>query len=435
MWPPHVPSYFNAGHHIVTFQTSAYLRTRPEITHARAVDAGALNYTWKELGDLLYQERPDLLIVVNDYDNVDDLPRLITYARRLVPDVKILSGGRLSTQAPAVFRAFDLDAVVESGDLEAGAAAYLDWLAAPSAMPVAGVAVRAHDRWMDSRPGQFLDAQDWALPDVTEIPYLAYDRMYKRDQNKFCGIPERRELVVPAARGCPINCEFCEVPSHQGLRERRLSVERTVAYIQESFAAHPFEYVAFYAPTFTLNRRWMEEFCAKLQQIGPVHWKCATTIAHLDDELIHAMARSGCIRISVGLETLDTGGHASLPRRKQIELERFRHFAAVCSSLKVELNCFVIVALPGTSIEGTARTFEEVRALGGRVRPTMYASLADLRSSQTPREAAAYNRQLLPEGEPSRAQHNMPYYEFVFGREDRVTQVASAIPRRGELDG
>src|SRR5205823_493943 len=145
---------------------------------------------------------------------------------------------------------------------------------------LAGVATRTEDGWQDeAKPAIWLSPTEWVLPDVREIPYLHYEILYRDDRNKFCGIPQRRELVVPVARGCPVGCDFCDVPSMQGLRERRISVERTVRYIRDCFAEHPFEYVAFYAPTFTLSKSWVHELCdALIAEQRPYPWKCATTM-------------------------------------------------------------------------------------------------------------------------------------------------------------
>ena len=427
MWPPHVPSYFNAGHHSITFLTSNYLRTLPEVAEVQAIDAGALNYNWKEISDLLYQGEFDTIVLINDFDNTDGFDRVIRYARTLSPGSRIITGGRLSSQAPRTFHEFDLDAIVVSGDVEAGVADYLRWLRSGSNSSLRGVSVKNVDGWTSTVPGVYLPADEWCLPDVTEIPYAAYDCMYGQDQNKFCGIPKRRELVVPAARGCPIGCSFCEVPSYQGLRDRRLTVERTIDYIETSFAEHAFEYVAFYAPTFTLDRKWTAELCRTFIDRGSRYpWKCATTISHLPPDLMALMGKSGCVRVSVGLETLEANGRSELPCQKQIELDRFHQLADQCGELGIELNCFVILGLPGTTVAGTRRTIDEIRAAAGRVRPTMYSSIEDLRESTTAAEAARFNRQLLPQG-------GGEFYQFLFSREDRLTNVMEQIPvRRGE---
>jgi anaerobic magnesium-protoporphyrin IX monomethyl ester cyclase len=356
----------------------------------------------------------------------------VRYIRSLTTGVRVITSGRLSAQAQLAFEASDVDAIVVSGDTEAGIATYLRWLEDGERedwLPK-GVTVRATDRWRrPTVPGDFLPASQWKLPDVAEIPYAAYMSMYQRDESKFCGIPHRHELVVPAARGCPIGCSFCDVPVVQGLRDRRLSVDRVVAYIENSFAAHPFEYVAFYAPTFTLDRRWTYDLCEALTARGSRYpWKCATAISHLPLELLDAMAESGCIRVSVGLETLDPLGQEMLPRQKQIELARFHALAARCNELGVELNCFTIAGLPGTTPEGVRRTVEEIRTVAGRVRPTMYGNIDRLQTATTLQDAALFNRQLIhPEDS---AGDDLQLYDIVFGHEARPTLIMNAIPRR-----
>ncbi len=434
-WPPHVPSYFNAGHHLPTFSIAAYLRAQGH--QVDALDAGALNQSWKEFGDLVYQGRYDAVVLVNDFDVVEGIRRAADYCRVLAPGAALATVGRLSFQNPGFFQGLDLDAVVSGGDYEAGAAAFLDWARAGGPLSGAGglpgVAVRTPDGWLPpSGPGTRLPPEQWVLPDVTEIPYLSYENLYRKDQNKFCGIPERRELVVPVARGCPIGCDFCDVPAMQGLRERRLPVERALTYIRESFAAHPFEYVAFYAPTFTLDRNWVRELCAALiAEPRRYPWKCATTLHHLDEDLVERMAQSGCVRISVGVETLEPTAAAQLPQVKRRPDDRLEQVARWCEKQGVELNCFVIVGLPGTTPQGALATIEAVGRAGARARPTVYTPYHLMRPDMTEREMSAFNRQLFVDEDRLRAEGHDPadFLRIVFGGDDYLTPATERIGR------
>jgi len=427
-WPPHVPSYFNAGHHLAVYTTAAHLRTLAAAPDVQTNEYGLLNVSWKEIGEDLYQFSPDVLIIVNDFDTVDNLDRFIEYSRTLCPNVRIITAGRLSTEAPAPFRQYDLDAIVESGDIELGIAAYVDAVRQGADGDIPGVATRRDGSWhTPSAPGARFAAGEWPLPDVREIPYEHYDRLYARDQSKFCGIPQRRELVVPVGRGCPINCSFCDVPTVQGLRDRRLSPDDIVAYIEEAQAVRPFDYVSFYAPTFTFNRRWMIEFCDKMgASAHRLPWKCATAIPHLDEDLMRRMADAGCIRISVGLETLEPTGLATLPRKKQTDVLRFDELNQVAQETGIELNFFVMVGLPGTTLAGTRATIDAARSVGARVRPTVYSDLSALRSTTSKDDLWRFNRQLLFDG---RGEDSYPWYEFFFGRDEHVTSVMARIPK------
>src|SRR5205814_4993185 len=133
---------------------------------------------------------------------------------------------------------------------------------------------------------------------------------------------------------------------------RRLPVAWVVEFVNDAAARLPFEYVSMYAPTFTLNRHWVADFCAAYRAGGPgLPWKCTTTLHHLDEDLLRQMAAAGCVRVSVGLETLDPAGKEHLPRLKRIAQERFDAVASWCRAVGIELNCFVIFGLPGTTLD------------------------------------------------------------------------------------
>ncbi|MFI0898200.1 B12-binding domain-containing radical SAM protein [Streptomyces sp. NPDC020983] len=437
-WAPQILSYFNAGHHTPLYSVAGYLRARPGVAHVDVMDCSVGSVTWKRVADRLFQHEYDVVAVMNDLDGVDGLPRFLTYVREISPHSRIVTFGRLSGMQPALFRGLDLDGIVGPGDYESGILDFLGYCEGSiQAENVHGVDLRIDGRWRaPAGPGRMLDPADWVLPDITEIPYEHYDELYRDDQNKFCGIPHRRELVVPTARGCPIGCDFCEVPTVFGRRDRRIPVDRVIAYIEDSFAAMPFEYVSFYAPTFTLDRAWVAELCSELVARGSRYaWKCATTVHHLDEELVALMGRSGCVRVSVGVETLDARGAAHLPRLKRKADESVAELAGWCERAGIELNCFVIVGLPGTDAASAQETVAALKRLGARTRPTMYCPNERLTEGMTMQDIALHNRQIILDGRSASADERRRAYGILFGPGDDLTEVFERIPRHAPEPG
>ncbi|MBF0347804.1 MAG: radical SAM protein [Magnetococcales bacterium] len=431
--PPYVPSYFNAGHHLSVFMTGAYLRARAKGVQVSCLDGAALNMTWRALGEVLIQGF-DLVVLVNDFDATDTFERTIAYIRALSPRARILTVGRLSCRLPNLFFTLDLDAVHCSGDPETAVTSYLDHLATSEKNAhVSGVAVRHPDgSFSPAGAAHPLPPGEWILPDITEIPHEAYSRLYLDDLHKFCGIPERLELVVPVARGCPVGCEFCDVPPLQGSTERRLSVARTLAYISDSFQKKPFEYVSFYAPTFTLKKGWVHELCREMIALGsPWPWKCVTVAHHLDREMIALMGQAGCVRISIGIETLEPIPMTGLPKIKHTSKETFDTLAGWCRTAGIELNCFMILGLPGDTLDGVRATMEAVGAAGARLRTSIYTPYQLMNASMDHRAAAGFNRHLFATDHPG-DQERSAYYRMFFGRDSQPTAVMNRIPRRQE---
>jgi radical SAM superfamily enzyme YgiQ (UPF0313 family) len=427
--PPYVPSYFNSGHHLPVFQVAAYLR-RSTTADVTAIDCAALNATWRDICRLLAR-RFDAILMLNDYDAIDGFGRFVQYAREISPASRLATFGRASRDVPAFFDRFGLDGIGSGGDYELSMRAFLDYVVdgrTPSGLrvPTSKGAYRTHP------VAVWLPAEEWVLPEVSEIPYDAYARLYEDDLNKFCGIPRRKELVVPVARGCPVGCSFCDVPRQQGLRERRLSVERVVEYIRSTFDRDDFEYVSFYAPTFTLKRNWVLEMCAALRASGPnIPWKCVTTVAHLDEALIRTMADAGCVRISVGVETFAIEAAAHLPRIKRESRAAFEAVANYCRAAGIELNCFLMLGLPGESPNQAVATMNSLIQDGHRVRPTVFTPYDQMRNDMSTTDAAGFNRQLFGQEGPSRQERDFLYRALYANEADVATKVQERVPGRG----
>jgi anaerobic magnesium-protoporphyrin IX monomethyl ester cyclase len=421
--PPYVPSYFNAGHHLAIFQVAAYLRKkRNALVTAR--DLGAANATWRDVCELLVQ-RFDVIAMLNDFDAIDGFERFVGYVRSISPMSRLVTFGRGSRQVPGFFKRYEFDAIVSSGDHETGVAGYIDYLRGVG-RPV-GVLLRDHG-YSPVPPGALLDPEEWALPEIGEIPYESYDRLYSNDLSKFCGVPGRRELVVPLARGCPVGCEFCDVPAQQGLKERRMTVETTIRYIEECFKQHPFEYVSFYAPTFTLKRSWVLQLCSAIRaRLPSLKWKCVTTLAHLDNDLIQELGHSGCVRVSVGVESFGHNVANQLPKLKRDADKRLSLIADDCARARIEINCFVMIGMDGESIASAAETVNTLIDRGFRVRPTVFTPYQDMSEHMSVSDYSSFNRQLLRSGIWT-PEECLEAYDLLYANSrDKATLVATRI--------
>lgn len=428
--PPYIPSYFNAGHHLPIFQVSAYLRKNIPNVSVKTLDAAALNVNWKSVCELLTNNLFDVIMAMNDFDGIDTFSRFVHYCRKLSPESKLVTFGRLSKQNPHVFKQFNFDSIHYSGDYESGMHDYV--LEIMGGKIAQGFLSRSMTGYIKTGDGRVLNSDEWVFPDINEIPYCDYDQMYLDDFNKFCGIPNRRELVVPVARGCSIGCKYCDVTPMQGKNERRVAVSSVIEYIQESFANGKFEYVTFYAPTFTLDKKWVIDLCnAFISKSMNIPWKCVTTLSFLDERLLDDMSHAKCIRISLGVETIETSvAEDNLPKVKTMALKKFDNISKLCQKKGIELNCFIMMGLPGDSIEGLKRTIQYVHDNNARYRPTIFTDYHQISDDMSADDVSLFNRQLFATRSSPDIQER-EYYKLFHGYEyKKITAVDNNIPIR-----
>ncbi|SEP95797.1 Radical SAM superfamily protein [Treponema bryantii] len=369
--PPSVPFYFNEGHRLLSWEVAQYMRKHTD-SEVKCLDAGVLNFTYKDLL-LELSNKYDLVCIQVEFDNINSLNNTIGIIKNVCRKTKVLLFGRVTVLYTKQFLQLNPDAILFSGDPESGIVGYYNSLKSNEEKATPGICTLRNGEYIFGENGEFIDQKDLEFPKIEEIPLKDYDRMYSNSKLKFSGIAGKRELTIPIGRGCPNNCSFCHIPKYQGLRDRRHSIESIIDYIKEIKNKIPFDYLSFYCPTFVLKKEWNMAFSkALIDQKMNIKWKACTELYFLDKELLETFKKSGCLRISIGLEVL-TKKENLLNKHKTNQEEKLLEISKICKDLDIELNCFVIIGLPGSSIADLKYTFEILNTNNISYRQTLYS--------------------------------------------------------------
>jgi anaerobic magnesium-protoporphyrin IX monomethyl ester cyclase len=114
-----------------------------------------------------------------------------------------------------------------------------------------------------------------------------------------------------------------------------------------------------------------------------------------------------------------------LPKCKQEILQPFENIVKICNEYNVELNCFIMLGLPGDTPEDVEFTLNTCLKYGARIRPTIYTPFPNLRDDMTLEQVADFNRQYFPKNylEPEIAQkYYKLFYDFKGDRPTTVTR-------------
>jgi len=117
--------------------------------------------------------------------------------------------------------------------------------------------------------------------------------------------PNDPEIWVPVQtrRGCPLDCAYCSTPDLEGRELRSRSPRQVVEHVAQ-VAEAGFRRFYFTDNTFNLPPSYALELCRSLESLRlDIAWQAIVYPSDLPEELASAMARAGCVEVSLGFES------------------------------------------------------------------------------------------------------------------------------------
>ena len=207
------------------------------------------------------------------------------------PDRTVILGGVGATAVERLMlERFPWIDVIVRGEAEVSAPLLLAALKAGAPLDrVPGITYRDADGHVVENP------RPERIADLDAIPRPAYHHI---DLSSYTG------FGVITSRGCPYPCTFCSVAPIWDHRSYHRSAESVVAemrYLHERGGA---DLVLFQDEFFVAGRSRVLRFCEVLEGSGlDLYWKAFGRINLTDDDMMHAMERTGCVEIRFGAES------------------------------------------------------------------------------------------------------------------------------------
>ncbi len=160
--------------------------------------------------------------------------------------------------------------------------------------------------------------------------------------------------TILTSRGCPMQCTFCSSSLMWGKRVRFHSAAYVLDMLETAVNRHGQRIISFKDDTFTANKPRVLAICEGIRkrQLEFV-WSCDTRADYLDDELLYEMRRSGCIRISVGVESASNIILKNI--KKRLSLNKLFDVTRTAKKYGIQTRYYMMVGNRGE----TQKTFQQ----------------------------------------------------------------------------
>ena len=292
--------------------------------------------------------------------NIEEAYRIAEVVRNARPDAKVVIGGVHASTAPEDVVRRVPQCLVMAGEGEEAFPALLDALEGRGTLDGVPGLYRCDGGLVTSTAPK-------PVADLDALPFPAYDLV---DFSKYTvgahGLFFKRKplTTLVTSRGCPFKCSFCAKTALTGYSWRPRSARNVLDEIELLVGRYGIREVHFEDDNMALRPDRLRAICeGLLDRRIDITWKCPHGIyaAHLDEETLQLMRRSGCYSLSFGVESgsddiLAKAGKMSDTAATQRVIEAAHRAGIQCIG-------FFIFGLEGETPETIRRTIDFAKSL------------------------------------------------------------------------
>ena len=183
------------------------------------------------------------------------------------------------------------------------------------------------------------------IDDLDTMPFPAR-HLLKMDKYKLGTLDGVKNFTSTMfSRGCPFDCIYCSTKV-SGKRLRKRSVRSLIDEMKSVVSEFNVRHFYFCDDNLTLDRRYTLEMCDLIDQEGlSITFEGSTRANLVDEELISRLSKSGLIRLSFGLESVDPEIRRII--KKEVPLESYEIANKLVNKYDIECLNSVMIGLPG----------------------------------------------------------------------------------------
>ncbi|MGC6509753.1 MAG: B12-binding domain-containing radical SAM protein [Myxococcota bacterium] len=131
---------------------------------------------------------------------------------------------------------------------------------------------------------------------IDQLPFMARDML-----NEQHGV-----INMTTQRGCPFPCTYCAARMYNEIYTgygRRRSIDNVLHELRQIRDTGELNYIIFLDDTFTINHKWVREFCKVYPKEIGVAFSLHARVETINKDMLHSLAEAGCAHITFGVES------------------------------------------------------------------------------------------------------------------------------------
>ncbi len=288
--------------------------------------------------------QPDIVGIYTNLMTKLNVLKIIQFIKDepLLQHTKIILGGPEVRNHSKNFLQYGADVIVfgEGEDTMLELVTAYSKTAQPDLHGVSGTAFR------DDNGEIIINDERVLIRDVNQLPFP--NRTKINMQRYFDAWKQRHGismLNVSTMRGCPYSCKWCSRAVY-GTSYRRRKPQLVVDEIQWLRENFDFDMIWFVDDVFTINHKWVKEFCDELEKRQlTIKYEIITRADRLTEEVVQLLKQSGCFRVWIGAESGSQKIIDAMDRR--VKVEQVRSMIQLVQSYGIEAGTFIMLGYPG----------------------------------------------------------------------------------------
>ncbi|MEM2635117.1 MAG: radical SAM protein, partial [Nitrososphaerales archaeon] len=274
------------------------------------LDANLYNLSDLQIEREISKRSPDIVGVTATTNLIKEAEKIVTIAKKVLPDVITVIGGAHVTFLPIrtlnECPALDIVVIGEGEETIVELTKVLDQIMRQGGKynsnqtyselsKVKGIAYRLRNNQDEIKvtPPRPL------ITDLDKLPFPARHLVHY----EHYGYLNRSILVgtLITSRGCPYSCTYCSSSLLAGKRFRSRSADNILDEIEFLYTKYKIRRFEFLDDIFTLNQKRAFEFARKVRERGlDISWEASSRVDTITKELLHELCKSGLSTIYYG---------------------------------------------------------------------------------------------------------------------------------------